>query len=109
MTLLTVRLFHFFSDNGSIDYDEFKKYIIEKDILKSLADEVCYEMQDAFNIFDKDGDGYITRSELKRVLTQVGKVTYWIFFLLVRLLFLCLLKIYEKGEVVHNYMHGRGF
>ncbi|XP_045181462.1 calmodulin-like isoform X2 [Mercenaria mercenaria] len=58
--------------NGSIDYNEFKKYIIEKDILKSLADEVCYEMQDAFNIFDKDGDGFITKDELKRVLTQIG-------------------------------------
>ena len=30
-------------------------------------------MQDAFNIFDKDGDGYITRAELKKVLTKIGK------------------------------------
>lgn len=58
--------------NGSIDYNEFKKFIIEKNILKSLADEVCYEMQDAFNIFDKNGDGYIDKNELKRVLTQIG-------------------------------------
>ncbi|XP_060584351.1 uncharacterized protein LOC132740467 isoform X1 [Ruditapes philippinarum] len=58
--------------NGSIDYDEFKQFIIEKDILKSLADEVCYEMQDAFNIFDKDGDGFITKAELKKVLTKIG-------------------------------------
>ncbi|WAR16655.1 CALM-like protein [Mya arenaria] len=58
--------------NGSIDYDEFKKYIIEKGILKTLADEVCYEMQDAFNVFDRDKDGYIDKEELKRVLTQVG-------------------------------------
>jgi Ca2+-binding EF-hand superfamily protein len=62
-----------FTDNGSIDYDEFKQFIIDKDILKSLADEVCYEMQDAFNIFDKDGDGFITRAELKKVLTKIGR------------------------------------
>lgn len=58
--------------NGSIDFEEFKKFIIEKDIIKSLADEVCYEMQDAFNMFDKDGDGFIDKDELKKVLTQIG-------------------------------------
>lgn len=58
--------------NGSIDYEEFKQFVIEKGILKSLADEECYEMREAFNIFDKDGDGYIDREELRRVLTQVG-------------------------------------
>ncbi|KAH3709776.1 hypothetical protein DPMN_069241 [Dreissena polymorpha] len=58
--------------NGSIDFEEFKKFIIEKDILKSLADEVCYEMKDAFNFFDKDGNGFIDKDELRKVLTQVG-------------------------------------
>jgi len=65
-------LFFLLSDSGSIDYEEFKKYIIEKDILKSLADEVCYEMQDAFNVFDRDRDGFIDKEELKKILTQVG-------------------------------------
>ncbi|KAL4218120.1 hypothetical protein ACF0H5_022856 [Mactra antiquata] len=58
--------------NGSIDYEEFKKYVLEKGILNSLADEVCYEMKDAFNAFDKNGDGYIDKAELKKVLTQIG-------------------------------------
>ena len=61
------------SDNGSIDYEEFKRYIIDKEILKSLVDEVCYEMQDAFNVFDRDGNGFIDKEELKKVLMQVGK------------------------------------
>lgn len=58
--------------NGSIDFEEFKRFVIEKDILKTLPDEVCYEMQDAFNVFDKDKDGFIDRDELKRVLTKIG-------------------------------------
>lgn len=58
--------------NGAIDYDSFEKYVIEKDLLKKLPDELCYEMMEAFNTFDKNGDGFIDREELKVVLTQVG-------------------------------------
>ena len=63
----------FISDNGSIDFEEFKQFIIDKNFLPSLADEVCYEMQEAFNLFDKNGDGFIDREELKVVLTSIGK------------------------------------
>ena len=47
--------------------------MIEKDLLKKLPDELCYEMMEAFNTFDKNGDGFIDRDELKMVLTQVGE------------------------------------
>ena len=62
-----------FSDSGAIDYDEFEKFVVENDILKKLPDELCYEMMEAFNTFDKNGDGLIDRDELKVVLTQVGE------------------------------------
>ena len=47
--------------------------MVEKDILKQLPDELCFEMMEAFKIFDKNGDGFIDREELKIVLTQVGE------------------------------------
>ena len=31
------------------------------------------EMQDAFRVFDKDGNGFITASELRYVMTNLGE------------------------------------
>ena len=62
-----------FSDNGTLDFEEFEKFLIEKDILNKHPDEVSLEIMEAFNVFDKNGDGYIDFDELKVVLTQIGE------------------------------------
>ena len=62
-----------FSDNGTLDFEEFEKFLVEKDILNKHPDEVSLEIMEAFNVFDKNGDGYIDFDELKVVLTQIGE------------------------------------
>ena len=62
------------SDNGSLDYEEFEKFVVEKDILNKRPDDLCLEMMEAFNTFDKNGDGFIVFEELKVVLTQIGEL-----------------------------------
>ncbi|CAA3009469.1 calmodulin 3 [Olea europaea subsp. europaea] len=54
--------------DGCVDIDEFdalyQKIMSEKD-----EDE---DMRDAFNVFDQNGDGFITVDELKTVLVSLG-------------------------------------
>ncbi|ELU17528.1 hypothetical protein CAPTEDRAFT_97188, partial [Capitella teleta] len=52
--------------NGTIDFKEFVALMT-----KSLKEEEVYvnpEVVSAFNVFDKDGDGFISRNELRRVM-----------------------------------------
>jgi len=54
-------------ESGTIDFDEYLCLIqtwIEQD------EEQIYE---AFKVFDKDGDGFVSAQELKRALTQYGE------------------------------------
>ncbi|XP_071160671.1 calmodulin-like isoform X2 [Mytilus edulis] len=55
--------------NGTIEFPEFLQ--MATDMMKSvdLADEV----RDAFRLFDKNGDGYVTASELKTILSNNGE------------------------------------
>ena len=49
--------------SGSIDYSEF--IIATMDLKKAMSKE---KLKEAFEIFDKDGNGFITESEIKDVL-----------------------------------------
>ncbi|CAG2241635.1 CALM [Mytilus edulis] len=55
--------------NGTIEFPEFLQ--MATDMMKSvdLADEV----RDAFRLFDKNGDGYVTAPELKTILSNNGE------------------------------------
>uniref|UniRef100_A0A6B2G2W3 Calmodulin-2 B (Trinotate prediction) n=1 Tax=Myxobolus squamalis TaxID=59785 RepID=A0A6B2G2W3_MYXSQ len=55
--------------NGIIDFDEFLTMMSRK-MTKGDSHE---ELLMAFQVFDKDGDGKITKDELKRVMTQLGE------------------------------------
>ncbi|KAL5702171.1 hypothetical protein ACHQM5_027418 [Ranunculus cassubicifolius] len=56
--------------NGTIEFDDFLRLIARK--MKEVdADE---ELKEAFRVFDKDQDGYISASELREVMMELGEV-----------------------------------
>ena len=56
-----------------IDFDEFK-------IMMSQKGEIHFEMfndellNEAFRIFDKDGNGLISETEIRSVMSNLGKI-----------------------------------
>jgi calmodulin len=60
-------------NNGTIDFNEFVNLMLRK---KNDADEGAdpeKELKEAFKIFDKDGNGFISAAELRHVMTNLGE------------------------------------
>ena len=55
--------------NGSVDFQEFLE-IIKKAALNHNSEE---ELVQAFKIFDKNGDGFISAPELRHIMTCLGE------------------------------------
>ena len=55
--------------NGTVDFDEFLSMMIKKASCKDPYDE----LKEAFKVFDKDQNGYISEAELKQVMRQLGE------------------------------------
>jgi len=56
--------------NRKLDFDEFASFMVKK---ASVDDDRGEEMRAAFKIFDKNKDGFITRSELKSAMRKIGE------------------------------------
>ncbi|KAK3093112.1 hypothetical protein FSP39_011207 [Pinctada imbricata] len=54
--------------NGEIDFDEFLTMMAKKQNAIDAEDQI----REAFKVFDKDNLGYITASELRRIMTTLG-------------------------------------
>ncbi|KAG0249048.1 hypothetical protein BG011_009629 [Mortierella polycephala] len=55
--------------NGTIDFPEFLTMMARK-MVDTESEE---EIKEAFKVFDKDGNGYISAAELRHVLTNLGE------------------------------------
>ncbi|XP_022332297.2 neo-calmodulin-like [Crassostrea virginica] len=56
--------------NGTIEFDEFLAFL-KRSYRK--PDEIKLDLKKAFRILDINGDGFITREELQKVLTKMGE------------------------------------
>lgn len=59
----------FLSGNGTIDFPEFLTMMARK--MKDTDSEE--EIREAFRVFDKDGNGFISAAELRHVMTNLGE------------------------------------
>ena len=55
--------------NGTIDFPEFLTMMARK-MKETDSDE---ELREAFRVFDKDGNGFISAAELRHVMTNLGE------------------------------------
>ncbi len=64
--------------DGLVDFNEFKLMMNRKgeSQLEIFNDELLNE---AFRIFDKDGNGFITELELRSVMSNLGKMNIFYF------------------------------
>ena len=66
---LTKNLYFFETGNGTIDFPEFLTMMARK--MKDTDSEE--EIREAFRVFDKDGNGFISAAELRHVMTNLGE------------------------------------
>lgn len=69
--VFTKKSFFFFNfkGNGTIDFPEFLTMMARK--MKDTDSEE--EIREAFRVFDKDGNGFISAAELRHVMTNLGE------------------------------------
>ena len=59
-------------NNGQIDFEEFVTYCVRRRMSRTVSQE-NKEIKEAFNYFDKNGDGYITATEIRQVMVELGQ------------------------------------
>ena len=77
---LTLLIFHYtlnwsLAGNGTIDFPEFLTMMARK--MKDTDSEE--ELREAFRVFDKDGNGFISASELRHVIRFIQDFFLFIF------------------------------
>ena len=60
-------------NNGKIELNEFIMYMEKKNAIDKSITSEDDKIIKMFSFFDKDGDGLISRMELKNLLTQTGQ------------------------------------
>ena len=58
------------NNDGKLNFEEFKSMMVEK---MKLPADTEKEMKDAFRMFDRDGNGFVSAAELKHIMTNLGE------------------------------------
>merc|ERR1712150_334668 len=56
--------------SGSVDFTEFVELMIKREAEKETPED----LKQAFRVFDKDGNGFVSTSEIKYVLNRIGLI-----------------------------------
>ena len=59
-----------------MDYEEFEAFVAKNNLSKANPEETSEEMRDAFQVFDKDGNGFIDVKEFREVMTTIGETDF---------------------------------
>ena len=59
----------YIAGNGTIDFPEFLA-MMARQVREADTEE---EIREAFKVFDKDGNGFISAAELRHVMTNLGE------------------------------------
>ncbi|XP_041360740.1 calmodulin-A-like isoform X1 [Gigantopelta aegis] len=57
-------------ESGYVDYHNFETFILKTNMSKPTPEDP--ELLEAFNVFDKNGDGVIDAAEFREIMTSVG-------------------------------------
>lgn len=66
------RMIQSVDDNGNNEID-FQEFLVLMSSKRTINDDPDRELRAAFAVFDKDGSGLISRSELKTLLSDLGQ------------------------------------
>lgn len=60
-------------DDGLVSEEEFLGWMASQGEIGGQEDDIMEDLLAAFRVFDKDGNGYITRDELKMAMDLIGE------------------------------------
>lgn len=60
-------------DDGLVSEEEFLDWMASQGEIGGQDDDIMQDLLAAFRVFDKDGNGYITRDELKVAMDLIGE------------------------------------
>ena len=62
-----------FDRDGEISFEDFIAYFLKRETAGPSAVEQDKELKDAFDFLDRNGDGYVTATDLRNVMRLIGE------------------------------------